>query len=179
VFLYTKVDNTNLGIQGRTLPFDVNDIVPLGFKSTTTGNYQFRLSDFDGLFDEQDVYLEDTYLNLIHDLKSGDYSFTTMAGTFEDRFVLRYTNSALGNSSLNFNDDSVFIYKENKDVVIDASNVMIDSIAIYDVRGSQLFSKSKINATDYVVSNLSSSEQVLIVTVTSLDGKKVTKKIVY
>lgn len=179
VFLYTKVDNTKLGIQGRTLPFDVNDVVPLGFKSTTTGNYQFRLSDFDGLFDEQDVYLEDTYLNVIHDLKSGDYSFTTMAGTFEDRFVLRYTNSALGNSSVNFNDDSVFIYKENKDIVIDASNVMIDSVSIYDVRGSQIFSKSKINATDYVVSNLSSSEQVLIVTVTSLDGKKVTKKIVY
>lgn len=179
VFLYTKVDNTKLGIQGRALPFDVNDIVPLGFKSTTTGNYQFRLSDFDGLFDEQDVYLEDTYLNVIHDLKSGDYSFTTMAGTFEDRFVLRYTNSTLGNSSLNFNEDSVFIYKENKDIVVDASNVMIDSVTIYDVRGSQLFSESKINSTDYVVSNLSSSEQVLIVTVTSLDGKKVTKKIVY
>lgn len=179
VFLYTKVDNTRLGIQGRTLPFDVNDIVPLGFKSTTTGNYHFRLSDFDGLFDEQDVYIEDTYLNVIHDLKAGDYSFTTMAGTFEDRFVLRYTNSTLGNSSLNFNDDSVFIYKDNKDIIIDASNVMIDSVTIYDVRGSQLYSKSKINATDYVVSNLSSSEQVLIVTVTSLDGKKVTKKIVY
>lgn len=179
VFLYTKVENTRLGIQGRALPFDINDTVPLGFKSTTEGNYQFRLSDFDGLFDDQDVYIEDTYLNVIHDLKSGDYSFTTMAGTFEDRFILRYTNSTLGNTTLNFNDNSVFIYKENKDIVVDASNVMIDSITIYDVRGSQLFSKSKINATDYVVSNLSSSEQVLIVTVTSLDGKKVTKKIVY
>lgn len=179
VFLYTKVDNTKLGIQGRTLPFDVNDIVPLGFKSTTTGSYEFRLSDFDGLFEEQDVYLEDTYLNVIHDLKAGNYSFTTMAGTFEDRFVLRYTNSALSNGNLNFNDNSVFIYKKNKEIIIDASNVIIDSITIYDIRGSQLFTKSKINATDYVVSNLSSSEQVLIVTVTSLDGKKVTKKIVY
>ncbi len=179
VFLYTKVDNTKLGIQGRTLPFDVNDIVPLGFKSTTTGSYEFRLSDFDGLFEEQDVYLEDTYLNVIHDLKAGNYSFTTMSGTFEDRFVLRYTNSVLSNGNLNFNDNSVFIYKENKEIVIDASNVIIDSITIYDIRGSQLFTKSKINATDYVVSNLSSSEQVLIVTVTSLDGKKVTKKIVY
>lgn len=179
VFLYTKVDDVQLGIQGRTLPFDSNDTVPLGFKSTTNGSYQIRLSDFDGLFEEQDVYLEDTYLNVIHNLKSADYSFTTNSGTFEDRFILRYTNSSLGSVDNNFTENSVFIYKENKDIVVDASTIMIDSISIYDVRGSQLYSKSKINNTNFIVSDLSSSEQVLIVTVTSIDGKKVTKKIVY
>lgn len=179
VLLYTMVDNEKLGIQARTLPFDVNDTVPLGFKSTSNGSFEIRLSDFDGLFENQNVYLEDLYLNIIHDLKLSNYSFVTTEGTFENRFVLRFTNSTLHSNQNIFNDNSVIIYKENKDIIVSSSNVAIESLVIYDVRGRQLFSEDKINKNEFVVSNLNSSQQVLIVTATSVDGQKITKKIIY
>ena len=179
VLLYTMVENEKLGIQARTLPFDVNDTVSLGFKSTSNGSFEIRLSDFDGLFENQNVYLEDLYLNTIHDLKQSNYSFVTTEGTFENRFVLRFTNSTLHSDQNIFNDNSVIIYKENKDIIVSSSNVDIDSLVIYDVRGRQLFSEDKINKNEFVVSNLNSSQQVLIVTATSVDGQKITKKIIY
>jgi len=180
VFFYTMVDDQKLGIQGRSLPFDVNDTVPLGFKSTVNGLFQISLSDFDGLFENQDVYLEDLYTSTIHDLKSGNYSFTTTIGTFENRFVLRYTNSALSVNQSVFNENSVIIYKDlNNDIVVNSSSVDMDTVQVYDVRGRQLFSQSKVNSDRFIISNLNSSEQLLIVSVTSQNGQKVTKKIIF
>ena len=118
-------------------------------------------------------------MNTIHDLKQSNYSFVTTEGTFENRFVLRFTNSTLHSDQNIFNDNSVIIYKENKDIIVSSSNVDIDSLVIYDVRGRQLFSEDKINKNEFVVSNLNSSQQVLIVTATSVDGQKITKKIIY
>ena len=180
VFFYTMVAGEKLGIQGKALPFDVNDIEPLGFKSTTNGTYHISLSDFDGLFENQDVYLEDLYTATIHDLKSGNYSFTTGIGTFEDRFVLRYTNSILNTNQAIFNENSVIIYKDlNNDIILNSSSVVMDTIQVFDARGRQLFSQNKVNTNRFVISDLNSSEQLLIVTVTSQDGQKVTKKIIF
>jgi GEVED domain/Fibronectin type III domain len=178
VFLYTKVDDTVLGVQGKALPFDENDIVPLGFKSSIASNYEIRLSDFDGLFASQNVYLEDTYMNVIHDLKASNYSFSTDAGTFEDRFIIRYVNSTLNNNQVNFDENSVIILKQNDDILIDCSSEM-NSVKIHDVRGREIFAKENVNANHFVISSLNSSEQVLIVSVTTNDGKKVTKKVVF
>lgn len=178
VFLYTKVDDTLLGIQGKALPFDENDLVPLGFKSSVATNYEIRLSDFDGLFESQNIYLEDTYLNVIHDLKASDYSFSTAAGTFEDRFILRYTDTALANNQVDFDENSIVIIKQNSDVLIDCSSVM-DVVKVHDVRGRELFVKENVNSNHFVISNLNSSEQVLIVSVTTADGRKMSKKVVF
>lgn len=84
VNLYSFVGDIKLGIQGKALPFSDTDIIPLGFKSTISDSYSVRLSDFDGLFTSQNVYLEDKLLNVIHDLKASDYTFVTNAGTFDD-----------------------------------------------------------------------------------------------
>ena len=180
VFFYTMVAGEKLGVQGKALPFDVSDTEPLGFKSTTNGTYQISLSDFDGLFENQDVYLEDLYTSTIHDLKSGNYSFTTGIGTFEDRFVLRFNTSTLSNNQSVFNENSVIVYKDlNNDIILNSSSVIMDTIEVFDARGRQLFSKGKVNANRFVIADLNSSEQLLIVTVTSQDGQKVTKKIIF
>jgi hypothetical protein len=177
--LYSIHGTTKLGIQGRALPFDVNDIVPLGFKSTASGTYEIRLSNFDGFFANQNVYLEDTLLNVIHDLKQSNYSFATNIGTFENRFILRYTTTALNNNESTFNENSVVIYKDNQDIHINTSNVLIDNVQIYDVRGRELYNKKGINNSQFVISNLEASQQVILVKVTSVDGKTITKKIVF
>ena len=179
VSLYSLIGTDKFGIQGRALPFDVNDIVPLGFKSTTAGIYEIRLFNFDGFFSNQAVYLEDKLLNITHNLKESNYSFVTNIGTFEDRFQLRYTSTTLNNNESSFNENSIVIYKEQQNIHINTSNVLMDAVQIYDVRGRELYNKKGINSTQFVISNLNASQQVILIKVTSVDGKTVTKKIVF
>jgi hypothetical protein len=179
VNFYSTLGIKKLAIQGRGLPFNENDIVPLGFKSTQAGSYEIKLSNFDGIFDTQKVYLEDKLLNVIHNIKSSNYTFTTNAGTFDNRFALRFTDSALQVDDQLFTEESVVIFKENQTINITSSLTPMKSVQIFDIRGSLLFSNDKVNATEFKVTNLHSSQQVLLVVVESENGTKVSKKIIY
>jgi hypothetical protein len=179
VTMYTMVAPKKLGIQGRPLPFDINDTVPVGYKSTVTGNYTITLTNFDGLFLNQDIYLEDKLLNVIHNLKDSSYNFTTEIGTFEDRFVLRYTDSTLGTPNPNFDENSVIVYHNNKGLHINAGAVTIKNVTIFDIRGSQIANKKDVNTTETVFTTLPTTNQILLVKIEAEDGKTVTKKVVY
>ena len=179
VSLYSVLGTTKLSVQGRTLPFDINDQVPLGYHSSTAGNFQINLFDYDGLFLSQDVFIEDKLLNVIHNLKDGSYSFTTEAGTFEDRFVLRYTNSALAVNSPTLSDNSVVVYKQNSDIHIQTSNIIMKSVAIYDVRGRMIAEKKDINGSSAVFANLNMAHEVLMVKIIGADNSTVSKKIIF
>ncbi|GAA4039565.1 GEVED domain-containing protein [Flavobacterium chungnamense] len=179
VNFYSTLGIKKLAIQGRGLPFNENDIVPLGFKSTQAGSYEIKLSNFDGIFDTQKVYLEDKLLNIIHNIKLSNYTFTTNVGTFDNRFALRFTDSALQVNDQLFTDESLVVFKEDQTINITSSLTPMKSIQVFDIRGSLLFSNDKVNATEYKVINLNSSQQVLLVVVESQNGTKVSKKIIY
>ncbi|MEC4005921.1 GEVED domain-containing protein [Flavobacterium sp. SUN052] len=176
---YSMLAPKKLAIQGRGLPFVETDVIPLGYKNTVAGTYEIKLSNFDGIFDSQKVYLEDKLLNVIHNLKVSNYSFATNAGTFENRFQLRFTDSALSTNNQLFTEESVVVYKENQNIHFNASNTLLQEVAIYDIRGVLLFSKTNIDANELLVSNLTSSQQVLLVNIKSVEGKIVTKKIIF
>ena len=172
------VDTTKLGIQALALPFESSDIIPLGFMSAIESSYTISLSNFDGLFNDQAVYLEDKLLNVVHNLKDSNYTFTSAIGTFENRFQLRFTNT-LGVNNPVFNDASVLVFKQNSNIVVSTTSVSIGQLEVFDIRGRQLFSKKDINSNEFTITNLDASQQVLIVRVTSLDGKVVNKKVVF
>lgn len=179
VNFYSTLGIKKLAIQGRGLPFNENDIIPLGFKSTIAGSYEIKLSNFDGIFDTQKVYLEDKLLNVIHNIKLSNYTFTTNAGTFDDRFALRFTDSALQVDDQLFTDESLVIFKENQTINITSSLTPMKSVQIFDIRGSLIYSNDKVNAVEHKITNLHSSQQVLLVKVVSDNGTIVTKKILF
>jgi hypothetical protein len=178
VNLYSLLESEKLCIQGRALSFDVNDQFPLGFRINFAGNYEIKLADFDGLFENQNIYLEDTFLGTIHDLKSGNYSFSSETGTFDTRFILRFTDSALGIDQNVFDENSVVVYKNEAGIHINSSNVLMKNVQIFDIRGRLLAQKKDINQNEVLLTDVSNSEQVLLVKVFSVDGAVVTKKIV-
>jgi hypothetical protein len=90
---YSVNEGRNLVIQGRPVPFDTNDKVPLGYKTTIEGTFAISIDQVDGVLVTQDVFIEDKVTHVIHNLKNGPYSFTTLVGIFNDRFVLRYTDN--------------------------------------------------------------------------------------
>src|SRR5690606_41988181 len=66
-------------IQGKALPFLDTDLVPLGLVIPNAGNYTIAINSLDGLFEStnQDIFLEDTYTGIIHDLR-GDRKSTRL-----------------------------------------------------------------------------------------------------
>lgn len=177
ITMYTKVDDTKLSIQGRPLPFDVSDTVPLGYNSTIVSDYSISLPDFDGLFLNHGIFLEDRDLNIIHDLKSGPYTFSTAIGNFEERFVLRYSETALGIDPV-FNENTVVIYKNNDNrFVVNTGTYVMKGIKVFDVRGRQLLNLKDINSSQTTF-DIGMANEVLLVQVTTIDGVKVTKKVI-
>jgi len=175
--IYSIVGQDHLTIKANGLPFNDQDLHPLGYNATTAGAYKINMPIFDGLFEGQDVYLEDKLLNVIHDLKLGSYNFTTEAGTFNERFVLRFTTLALGNPQ--FNTNLVVVYKNEQGLHVTTGNAIMKSVTIYDVAGRLLTSKDNISASQTVFTNLPATNQVLLVKIISETGETVTKKVVY
>jgi len=175
---YSNLTNKKLVIQSRPLPFNADDIVPIGFMSTAAETYKVAIDHVDGLFlDNQPIYLEDKLKNVIHDLKQGAYTFTTAAGTFNDRFVVRYTNSALGNEHYDFNNSVQAI--ANDKVTVYAGVEPIESIEVIDLLGRTLRHYDQINATTYTLGNLSKNDKVLFLKIKLSNQVVVTKKIIF
>jgi hypothetical protein len=175
VNLYSINGEDKLIIQGRTLPFVNTDEIPLGFISANSGDFIIRLYDFDGLFSNQDIYLRDNYLNVVHNLKESNYSFTSTPGTFENRFVLVYTNATLSNPSNNLDENSVIIYKPNDQLIINSGVMTMKNIKVFDVQGRLILEKDNINSS-LTQLNLGEVNQVLLIQIISDNGLIITKK---
>lgn len=177
ITLYTLVEDKKLSIQGRGLPFNTADIIPLGYKSTISGTYSIKLSDFDGLFVGQDIYLEDRVTHVIHNLKTGAYSFTTTEGTFENRFLLRFTNETLGVIDVDAN--SVVVFNNALGLHISSGNLLMKNVKLFDVTGRLIAFRDNINDSKALFATLPRTQQVVLVLITTETGEKVTKKVIF
>lgn len=178
VDFYSVNQNKNLVIQGRSLPFDSNDLVELGFRTTINGAFTIKIDQVDGLFTNQNVFIEDKLTNIIVDLKSGGYTFNTVAGTFNDRFVLRYTNRTLGTNEFDSLENQVLVSNKNRQLKITSLVEPIDKVLVYDLLGKQLYQKNKVNNTELTLPSLSSN-QIVLLKITLQNGQTVSKKVGY
>ena len=177
-FLSSKINGADYVIQGRGLPFDSNDIVTLGFKATTAGNYQIILTNKDGLFlGNQDVFVRDNVMGIEHNIKVSPYVFTSAAGTFDARFQLVYTQM-LGTPSTGFTPNSVIVYKNPDWFHVNTRGITMKSIQVFDISGRLIFKQSDINASETVLRGLTKTNEVLFLKITSEDNVTVTVKVI-
>jgi len=178
VSLYSLSGTATLAIQGRPLPFDRYDEVPLGYNTGLSGTLTINLSNFDGLFVNQDIYLKDLLLNTITNLKNRAYTFQSNAGAFNDRFVLVYSRMRERDNDLlenNSNASTIMLSKPDTDLHIDAGTTIMKEIKVYDIKGRLLLEQNNINATTTAI-NLEGTKQVVIVEITTKDGVVISKK---
>ena len=91
--LNSIINNQDYVIQGRSLPFDDTDVVPLSLTVAAAGEYTISIDHLDGFFSgDQRIFLKDNTNNSLYDLKEASYTFTTEAGTFTTRFSIVYRN---------------------------------------------------------------------------------------
>jgi len=178
VSLYSLIGTDKLAIQGRALPFDTSDVIPLGYKTSVAGTFVIQLEHFDGLFDNQNVYLLDKSDMSYHNISEAEYSFTTATGTFNDRFEIRYQNGQLGVGDVAPGQNSVYIIKVDKHLEVDTGNYNMTNVQIFDLTGKKVYEKGDINATLFRTNDLNIAAQVLIVKVTLDDESVITKKVI-
>jgi len=179
VDFYSVNQDKNLTIQGRALPFDENDEVPLGFRTTINGTFAINIDQADGLLTNQAVFIEDKLTNEVFDLKSGNYTFNTVAGTFNDRFVLKYSNKTLGAETFDSLEKTVLVSNKNKQIKINSSVEMINMVTVFDLLGRQIYQKANVNSNELSISNLVLNHQIVMVKTVLQNGETVTKKIIY
>lgn len=181
VDFYSILNNKNLVIQGRAVPFDKDDKVLLGYKTTIEGEFTIKIKQFDGLFDTQDVFIEDKLLKIKHDLKKEGYTFTTAKGAFDDRFVLFYTHAKgiTATTDLDVVAKSVLVSTTDKDIKIASSTANIEAVKIFDLSGKEVFYKQKINSTDLSIRTLRQGNTVYVVKIKLDNGQTLTQKVIY
>ena len=256
VDFYTMIGTGKFVIQGRALPFDINDAVPLGYKSAVDGSFSIAIEKCDGILATIDVFVEDKNTGVFHNLKNGPYIFATLAGTFNNRFALVYIDKtvvvppvvivppvtidpivvvpivivpivadpivdvpAADNpievvpvviepvvinpiEEIPVTDPIVFdINKEvstfdvgipnvgkakpvivsidNYQIKVNSFDEKIDKIMVYTLRGRQLYEVAAINNTEFVIQNVNSSHQFLIIKTQLKNGKWFVNRIVY
>lgn len=176
---YSVNQEKNFVIQGRALPFDVNDEVSLGYRSVAAGDFSIGIDEVDGVILSQKVFIEDKLLNVAHDLKASPYDFTTQAGTFNDRFVLHYKDKTLGADDFDKTENQVLISKDKNDLKIKSELENIKRITVFDLFGRKVFDKEVINSNELSISNSTLNKQIVIVKVILANGNVISKKVIY
>jgi len=173
---YSFVADKKLSIQSFALPFDINYVVPVGYKTNVNGVHSINFNQGDGLFQDQDVYLHDLELDVVHDLKISNYEFTTQAGIFDDRFEILYINSALGNPNSNIK-NNLLIYNQENTLFVKSPLEEISTVRIIDMQGRVLYTLDEVNDIQATL-KLEFPNQVLVISVTTKNGSEYNKKIV-
>lgn len=174
---YSILESKKLAIQGRSLNFSVNDQIAIGFKTTTAGTFEINLSNFDGFFQNQDIFIEDTFLQITHNLSESSYQFSSEVGTFESRFVIKFRSEALGISESNLNSNAVVILKDSdQNITINSGVKKMKSIQVFDLLGRLLWSMDNVNLNEISIENIPSNS-VLLVSIILAENQVYSKKI--
>lgn len=169
--LTSIIDNKEYIIQGRSVPFDDLDVVPLGFKTNIVGSFTISLSNFDGLFAEnQSIFLKDNLTGMLQDLKSSDYTFSSLIGVFNERFEIQYNNTTLGIYNPIGKSPKIMISVKDHKIAINAGKIVMDKIELIDVTGKIIYTKEAVNVSNLTIENLITTNQLLIVRISTNDN---------
>ncbi|GGH40349.1 hypothetical protein IA57_02045 [Mangrovimonas yunxiaonensis] len=177
---YSINNDFKCSIQGRALPFNTDDAIPLGMYLPQNDTYSIAINTLDGLFTDstQNIYLEDTYLNIVHNLKESPYNFTADMGALNDRFILRYNAfGALHTNDVMAVENVTIIAPNNQFIKVNSGTQPIKTVTVYDLLGRPLISKDQISSHSITI-NHSFSDGTYIVIAVLESGLKKTKKVV-
>lgn len=179
VKLYSLAGEERLLIQGKSMPFQQNDRIELGFSTVMTGEFLINLYQFDGLFENQNVYLLDKYTNSFHSLKDGVYAFASEIGTFDDRFELRFTDEVLSLNPTITTKNDIICFTNDSTITVKSNDVQISDIQVFDSAGRLLHEQNKLNTNEIKISELTKVNQLMVIKVITDNGSKSIHKILF
>lgn len=175
--IYSLIDQQKYNIQGRALPFDDNDEVPIGFILPNGGNYNIALAGIDGLFHNQNIYIKDELTGIIHDIKDSPYQFTSENGEISNRFKIVYKDIALGNPDApRVNQVSII---SNNSLSVLSTQITIESVEVFNTLGQLIDTYRDINSTSVILSNIRKINSGLFLKIKLSNGQFLIKKTLF
>ena len=180
ISFYSILNRDQYRIQGRPA-FNEKDVVPLGYSSALADTFTIAVDTKEGQLNSRftAIYIEDKLLNVIHDLNQSPYSFKTEKGTFNDRFVLRYLNPALGISDIEAIANNVTVAVNGSQIQVKSNPFIIKDLAIYTVLGKVIADYKNINNNELNIPNKATNPQFLLIKITLSNGQSVIRKMTY
>ncbi|WP_304344356.1 T9SS type A sorting domain-containing protein [Chryseobacterium koreense] len=136
--IYTMAGVEKIAIHGRPL-FDLQDVLPLGYSASASGNYTLYIQDFEGIFaNGQNIYLIDKQTGIQTNLSQGSYTFSSRPGEFTNRFDIVYLPKTIFATHAGLKSD-VSVYREGDDFVVESLEQKITELEVYDGVGRMVF----------------------------------------
>jgi len=176
---YSINEDRKLVIQGRAVPFNPADSIPLGYRSSIMGDLKISIDHADGNLTDADIYLQDNQTGITHNLKSSPYTFSTLIGTFNDRFVIKYASKNLGLNEFKTISDTFTVVSKGKIITLRSTDKTLREVNVFDVTGKLLYSNQKIGARQLEIHSIYSGTQVLVVKTTLDNGDIITRKVLF
>lgn len=178
-----EVDNIKYAIQGKhPNSLNLDEVIPLGFYTSINEVtlYSLSIEQFEGeFFSNNNVFVKDNLLNIIHNLNNAPYSFTSGVGEFNERFELVFRDSFLSVNEEELTSNHVSIIEhDNGEVTFKVpSQYKIQTVDIIDLLGRTVYNLKGNSSTEtYNLSNL--SQATYVARVTLANGQVLTKKAV-
>ncbi len=182
---YSIINAEPYGIQG--LPkLKKKKRIPLGYTTSNTGDFTMSIANVEGeKLKKFKVILLDKVLNVRHNLKNADYTFTNeIAGTYDDRFILilkkkKKRKKADDEDDEENHDDKqnvISFYKDNQ--VIVKSNKIIQTVSVYNIFGHLIRTNDTKGKEVRTFIDKTKKLNLLIVKIRLTSGVIITKKIV-
>ncbi len=173
---YSKIDTLPYAIQGLS-SFNIDKKVQIGFETYIPDalSYKISIDNIEGALEDNDLYLVDNELGIVHDLKLADYEFDVNGeGIFSDRFTMQFTNEVLAIDDLELDTDFVVINEDN--VLQLRANTVIKQVKVYDMMGRLLIDTKPNNSEFSINTHAIRKGTVLIINATFENGAEVSKK---
>ncbi len=183
--MYSIIEGSNkkYTIQGKAPEsLTLNEVIPLGFSTliNTPTIYTLTISKLEGEFlTTNTIYVKDKLLNITHNLSETDYTFTSEAGEFNERFEIVFMPEALSIDDKNISPKDLTIIELNDNDVkfTIGANITIEHVEIIDLLGRTLYNfNGNSNSEIYNLSAL--SQATYLAKVTLSNGQVITKKAV-
>jgi hypothetical protein len=140
--LYSITANDVLAI--NELPLAGNEIVDLGFKCNTNGEYNLNASGMESFDLSTPILLEDTKSNFVQDLRVNPvYTFSYVAGENANRFKLHFkSTTGIGETA----NSGISVYSYVHNVVINNATTLAGEVWVYDMTG-RVLNHSSLSST--------------------------------
>ncbi|MBE8727440.1 T9SS sorting signal type C domain-containing protein [Flavobacterium hungaricum] len=178
---YSINEDKKLVIQGRALPFNDTDVLPLGYRSAIVSEFSIEIDHADGLLNTTPVYLEDKKMGVVHNLQKSSYKFKTEIGTFDDRFLIRFGSGTLGQDEFEKTANDVYVSVKDNTIKVSSETLQenLADIFVYDISGKLLFTKKAIGDTQFSIENFQVANQVLVLKIVLENGTVKTTKVIF
>ncbi|SDS52457.1 choice-of-anchor D domain-containing protein [Winogradskyella sediminis] len=174
-------DSRQFVIQGKDPnSLTLNEVIPLSFTSTINEPTLYTISIYklQGAFmTENAIYIKDKLENTTHNLKNSDYTFTSEAGDFNERFEIVFIPTTLSiDDNIIASNEVTITELQNGDVKISVGDAhTIKHVAIIDVTGRIIYSLQGNASTEvYNLSKLSIATYIAKITLSN--GQVISKK---